>query len=302
MKLVMAFGLWLTARGRPRCRGHQPLALSHAIVVVVLAIGTATASAQSSSPSLPELTRPVNDFANVIDPQSAAEMERMIRALEEATTDVVVVVTVPTVEPYATVKDYAVKLFENHGRGIGHRDPNNQTKAQDNGVLIVMALKERRVEVEVGYDLEQWITDGFAGEVSRDQMAPEFRNDRYGPGLLAGTQRIIGRIAQARNVTLTGVGAPRNTVRPRGNGTPVGMSTLFWIFIAYLIISRIGGGGGRRRRGFWGGGGGWSSGVGPFGGGFGGGGFGGGGGGGFGGGFGGFGGGRSGGGGGGASW
>jgi uncharacterized protein len=235
----------------------------------------------------------VNDFANVIDSASAAAMESMIRELQEKTGDVVVVATVPTVEPYATVKDYAVKLFENHGRGIGQ-------KGKDNGALILLALKERRVEVEVGYDLEQWITDGFAGETSREVMAPSFRAGRYGEGLRAGTERIIGRIAQGRGVTLDGVRQPRSTAQ-RGGSTPVGMSSLFfWLFIAFLIISRIGGGGGRRRR-FWGGGGGWSSGVGPFGGGFGGGGFGGGGGG-FGGGFGGFGGGRSGGGGGGASW
>ena len=280
---------------RPSTMSHQPSAISHVVgVVVVLLLLSIRAAVAAQSPasraeSLPELTQPVNDVAHVIDPASAAEMERMIRALQEKTGDVVVVATVPTVEPFATVKDYAVKLFENHGRGIGQ-------KGKDNGVLILLALKERRVEVEVGYDLEQWITDGFSGEISRE-MAPEFLAGRYGAGLRAMTERIIGRIAQARGVTLDGVREPRRAT-PGSGGTPVGMSTLFWIFIAILIISRIGGGGGRRRR-FWGGGGGWSSGVGPFGGGFGGGGFGGGG---FGGGFGGFGGGRSGGGGGGASW
>jgi uncharacterized protein len=309
---VMANGLWLMAEGRrrsdrdqPSPKSHQPSAISHvaALVVLLLLVGRA-ASAQSPAASpqppapIPELTKPVNDFANVIDPESAAAMDRMIRALQEKTGDVVVVATVPTVEPYGSVKDYAVKLFENHGKGIGQ-------KGKDNGVLILLALKEGRVEVEVGYDLEQWITDGFAGETSREYIAPESLNGRYGAGLLAGAERIIGRIAQGRNVTLDGVRTPRRTTAQGGSGTPVGLSTLFWIFIAILIISRIGGGGGRRR-GFWGRGGGWSSGIGPFGGGFGGGGFGGGGfgggGGGFGGGFGGFGGGRSGGGGGGASW
>ncbi len=114
---------------------------------------------------------------------------------------------------------------------------------------------------------------------------------------MAGTERIIGRIAQGRNITLEGVRVPRETARR--TGTPLPISIPFLIFIAILIISRLGGGGGRRG-GFWGGMGGWSSGIGPFGGGFGGGG--GGGGGGFGGGFGGFGGGSSGGGGGGSSW
>jgi uncharacterized protein len=248
---------------------------------------------------LPAITQPVNDYAKVIDASSAAEMDRMIRELQEKTGDVVVVVTVPTVEPYADAREYAVKLFENEGRGIGQ-------KGKDNGLLILLALKERRVQIEVGYGLEGFITDGFSGGTSREVMAPEFRNGRYGPGLLAGTERLIGRIAQGRNVTLDGVRAPRS-VRREPEGTPISVSAIVLLVIAILIISRIGGGRGRRRR-YWGGGpwSGWSSGVGPFGGGFGGGGFGGGfggfGGGGGGGGFGGFGGGRSGGGGGGAGW
>ena len=165
-------------------------------------------------------------------------------------------------------------------------------------MLILLALKERRVRIEVGYGLEEFITDGFAGETSRDYMAPHFRAGQYGAGLLAGTERIVGRTAQARGVTLEGVRVPQQAVRQPSGGMPIPLSVIVIGFIIILIISRIGGGPGRRPR-YWGGGGwsGWSSGVGPFGGG--------GwssGGGGFGGGFGGFGGGRSGGGGGGASW
>jgi uncharacterized protein len=253
------------------------------------------------APDLPELTGPVNDFAHVIDSANAAEIDRMSRALQQKTGDAVVVVTVPTIEPYGDINEYAVKLFENHGKGIGE-------KGKDNGVLVVLAMKERKVKVEPGYGLEEFITDGFSGEVSREVMAPELRQGRYGAGLRAGVERIVGRIAQARGVTLDGVRVPTAASRSRGGGTPISFGVILLIFFAVLIISRIGGGPGRRRRGYWGGGpwSGWSSGVGPFGGGWRGGGFGGfgggGGGGGFGGGFGGFGGGRSGGGGGGASW
>jgi len=264
------------------------------VLVLVLVLVARPASPQSNALP-PELTQPVNDFAKVIDGDSARRMEQMIRQLQAKTGDVVVVATVPTIEPYGTPKEYAVKMFENRGRGIGQ-------KGKDNGLLILLAMKERRVEIEVGYDLEQFITDGYSGETNR-LMAPQFAAGRFGAGLLGGTTRIIGRIAQGRGVTLDGVAVPRPVSRER-NSTPFSVSTAVWIFIAILIISRIGGGRGRRRR-FWGGGpwSGWSSGVGPFGGGGGwtGGSFGGGGGG-FGGGFGGFGGGRSGGGGGGASW
>jgi uncharacterized protein len=266
-----------------------PSALCPLIAALIVASGLSrTVNAQSSA-SLPELTQPVNDFARVVDTTSAAEIDRLSRALQAASGDVVVVATVPTVEPYADINEYAVKLFENHGRGLG-------VKGKDNGVLILLAMKERRVRIEVGYGLEQWITDGYAGSTSREVMTPEFRAGRFGAGLRAGTEQVVARIAQARNISIQGLRAPRVAVHP--TRTPIPVSLPFIIFIVLLIISRLGGGPGGRRR-FWGGGGwsGWSSGVGPFGGGFGGGR-----GGGFGGGFGGFGGGGSGGGGGGSSW
>jgi uncharacterized protein len=270
------------------------------LVLVAIACGARLVTAEAPSPqspspnAIPELTQPVNDFAHVIDVANARRMDALSRALQAKTGDVVAVATVPTVDPFADIREYAVKMFENHGKGIGQ-------KGKDNGLLILLAIKERQVRIEVGYDLEQFITDGFSGETSR-MMVPQFREGRFGDGLRFGMERIVTRIAQSRGVALDDAGVPVAT--PRRDATPTSFSVIFWIFIAILIISRIGGGRGRRRR-FWAGGpwSGWSSGVGPFGGGggWGGGGFGGGGGG-FGGGFGGFGGGRSGGGGGGAGW
>jgi uncharacterized protein len=250
-----------------------------------------TAAASAAGQELPpELTKPVNDFANVIDAQSAQTMEALTRSLQQASGDVVIVATVPTFKPYGDLREYAVKMFENHGRGIGQR-------GKDNGVLIVLAVNDRQVWIEVGYDLEQFITDGFSGETSRQYMAPEFRRGNYGRGLLAGLSRIVARIAQGRNVTLQGV-------RPQPQGAPnvgSGGTLMVALFIIFIVLNMLGRTRRRRRFGSWGTGGwsGWNSGVGPFGGG----GWGGGGGGGFGGGgFGGFGGGRSGGGGGGAGW
>ena len=258
------------------------------LAVCALAL-TATASAQ---PQPPELTKPVNDFTGRINAASVQQLDAMIRALQEKTGDVVVVAVVDTVEPN-DMAEYVVKMFENHGRGIGQR-------GKDNGLLMLVAINDRKARIEVGYDLEQFITDGYAGETIRQTMAPDFRRGDYGAGLVAGATRIIGRIAEGRNVTLDGVQAPPERARPRRSGSGSGFITA--LFVLFIVINAIAGRVRRRRRwGYWGGGpwSGWSSGVGPFGGG----GFGGGGGGGgFGGGFGGFGGGRSGGGGAGGGW
>jgi uncharacterized protein len=247
-----------------------------------------------AQPPTPELTRPVNDFASVIDDASEAQIERHILALKQATGDVVVVATIDTVAPYADIREYAVRMFANRGRGIGG-------KGKDNGLLVLLAVKDRDVWVEVGYDLEQFITDGFSGDVSRNDMRPYFVRGEYGQGLVAGTTRLIGRIAQGRGVTLPDL---PQAVSDRTTGITLNPWLIFVLIIVFLILMNSGSSGGRGRRSrmhgppYWGGGSwsGWNSGVGPFGGG--------GriGGGGFGGGFGGFGGGRSGGGGGGASW
>jgi uncharacterized protein len=258
------------------------------VFTAVFLIAVFLTAAHAAIPLPPELTQPVNDFAHVIDAQSAAALDQRIRALKAASGDVVVVATVDTYAPYADITDYAVKMFENHGRGIGD-------KGKDNGVLVVVAVKDRKVRVEVGYDLEQFITDGYAGEISRTYMAPAFARGEYGAGVLAGTNQVIARIAQARGVTITGVPAP--TAVGGGAPLPISSGMIVFLMIVFFILNlrsrRAGYRGGRWGRGGWSG---WNSGVGPFGGG---GGFGGGG---FGGGFGGFGGGRSGGGGGGASW
>jgi uncharacterized protein len=259
--------------------------------VVVLSLLLSAVSPSAIAADLPTLTDdPVNDFAHVIDANSAQGIERLSRALKKASGDVVIVATVPTIAGYGSIDEYATKLFENNGRGIGE-------KGKDNGLLIVLALKERRVRVEVGYALEQFVTDRFAGETIRQFMIPEFRNGGYGQGLLVGTARIVGRIAKARGVTLPDVQLPTDEERDSG-GSNFPLIVPVLIFIAILVISRIGGGPGGML--LWGLGpwSRWSSGVGPFGGGRGGG-FGGGG---FGGGFGGFGGGGSGGGGASGGW
>jgi uncharacterized protein len=239
--------------------------------------------------SFPALTRPVNDLAGVIDAASAAELDRRIRALYAATGDSLVVATVDTYQPLGSIEEYAVRLFER--AGIGDKDT-------DSGVLIVVAVEDRAVRIEVGYGLEGFITDGFAGETIRAAMLPSFRAGRYGEGLVAGATRLIQRIAEGRGVTVDAVPA----AQPVKRGLPawqvlalLGVGFVILLIVVGSLVRRFGGGPPRprRRRSTWSG---WHGGIGGFGGGRFGGGFGGFGGG-SGGGFGGFGGGMSGGGG-----
>jgi uncharacterized protein len=219
----------------------------------------------------------VNDFARVIPPNYTAQIDALCRELETKTGAELAIVTVDSIgdEDYV---EYANRLFEKWGIG---------KKNQDNGVLLFVTLRERRVRIETGYGIEGIIPDITAGRILDDYVVPEFRRGDYGAGMLAGAKAIAGLIAADKGVEITGAVRP-NLRRRRSNeeGFPFGWIILLLIFLFMggprwlwpLLLMGQGGSRGRHRD--WGGG---------FGGGFGG--FGGGGG------FGGFGGGGSGGGG-----
>jgi uncharacterized protein len=265
------------------------------LVAVALAGGLGLMPARASAQTFPTLTGPVNDFAHVIDQSSSDTLDKRIRALQSASGDAVVVTTIDSFAPAASIEEYAAKLYQQAGIG---------QKGKDNGVLVLVSVKEHRVRIEVGYGLEEYITDGFSGDVIRQAFLPAFRQGQYGPGLVDGTTRVIQRIAQARGVTLSDV--PQQ-VTSDDTGHLSGGQIVFLVLVLLVIMSLARRGGTRRGPPFGGIGGpwsGWYGGLGGFGGGgFGGGGFGGfGGRGGGGGGFGGFGGGRSGGGGASGGW
>ena len=233
----------------------------------------------------------VNDFAGVLDAQARQVIETYCGNVERSTGAQIAIVTVKSLEG-DTVEDAAVRLFEKWKVG------NAKT---DEGVLVLLAVEDRKNRIEVGYGLEPVIPDGAAGDVLR-AIRPVLRQGDYGGALLAAAQLLGQRIADAKGVAIEG-----QPQRRRRNDSEDGIPGIMIVFILFAIVmsllggGRRGGGGGgdiltgillgqmmSRRRG----GGGWSSG-----------GFGGGGGGGWGGGgFGGFGGGSSGGGGASGGW
>ena len=107
-------------------------------ILATLLLTCGPAMPLSAQEKLPQLTQPVNDFAHVIDADSVRQLEMLIRSLQQATGDVVVVATVPTYQPYGAIQEYAVKMFENGGRGIGER-------GKDNGLLVLLAVNDRQV-------------------------------------------------------------------------------------------------------------------------------------------------------------
>lgn len=237
----------------------------------------------------------VNDFAGVVDSASRDRLEAYCASLEQATGVQMAIVTVPDLsgEP---VEQFANDLFRKWGIG---------QKGKDNGVLLLLAIADRRSRLELGYGLDPAITDGLAGDVLRS-MRPYLRAGQYGDALLEATNQIGERIAQVKGVSLPEPAPRPIQPRPRETGIPPWVVpvcvVVFFLFMRGLTGGgRYGGGMGGFLAGMFlgnllgGRGGGWGGGGGDGGGGFGG----------FdsgGGGFGGFGGGDSGGGGASGSW
>jgi uncharacterized protein len=266
-----------------------------AIPLIALAFSMLCAHAEQTKDIQP--TGYVTDLASVVSPETKARLETLCTELQQKTEAQLAVVTVNSLEG-ESVEDYAVALYKQLGVGA---------KGTDRGALLLVAPKDRKYRVEVGYGLEPVINDARAGDVGR-AMVPLLRQGDYNGAIEAATWQLAQYIAAERGVTLSGQ-PPRRQIKssPDEDGKfPFGWLIFALILLFFLMGSRRGGSQGRRL-GPRGGGGWW---IGPMigggwggRGGWGGGGFGGGGGGFFGGGgFGGFGGGSSGGGGASGSW
>ncbi|OLY93222.1 uncharacterized protein SAMN05444008_1074 [Cnuella takakiae] len=241
-------------------------------------------------PKRPVPPRLVNDFANVLTPEQEAALEQKLVAYDDSTSTQIAIVTVNTLGDYA-IEEVALQILRQWGVG---------NKEKDNGLVILAAIQDRKINIQTGYGLEGSLPDIIAKTIIENDIVPNFKGGNYYRGFDEATTEIFRAAAGEYQ-------APAGYAN-RGRGS--GGISLGKIIIAIIVLSIIlgmfggrggggGGGGYMSRRGYRGFGG-------PifFPGGFGGGGFGGGGGGfgGGGGGFGGFGGGSGGGGGASGSW
>jgi uncharacterized protein len=162
----------------------------------------------------------VNDFAHAIDAKSTAELEAYCGNVERATGAQFAIVTVDTLED-EPVEDVANRLFTQWGIG---------KKGTNEGLLVLLAIKDHKNRVEVGYGLEPVIPDGYAGGVLRG-IRPILRQGNYGGALLSAAEQFGQRVAQAKGVTIEGQPAPQT-----GSGDSPGAGGLVGIIFAFVLL------------------------------------------------------------------
>ncbi|PZP51023.1 MAG: methanol dehydrogenase [Pseudopedobacter saltans] len=251
--------------------------IAFALCAALLLVLQASAQNIPTAPNPPKL---VNDFAGIFSSSQKAALEKKLYALDDSTSNQIAIVTIKTLDGYP-IEDYAVKLFRSWGIG---------GKKNDNGVLLLVALQDRKVWIATGYGLEGAIPDITASDIIANQITPYFKTGDYYTGIDKGTDALAAAAAGEYHT-------PRVRDNNSGDSGTAIVIFIIIVIVIILIIKKGGGGGMMSRRGsgtwfppIWFGGGGGSSFGGGFGGDSGGGGFGG------------FGGGSTGGGGAGGSW
>jgi len=131
--------------------------------------------------SLPAPKGFVNDYAGLFSSEEKEQLEKKISVFEQETRHEIAVVIIKSLEQ-DTIENFAVKLFEDWGIG---------KKQADNGVLVLIALDERKMRIEVGYGLEGSLTDAESFWIINEVMRPAFQKGEYYEGVSKAVDKII---------------------------------------------------------------------------------------------------------------
>jgi len=171
----------------------------------------------------------VNDFAGVIGPEYSSQIAYLARQLKEKTGAEIAVVTVGSLGDLSP-EEFANQLFQRWGIG---------QKGKDNGVLILLALGDKKVRIEPGYGLEGPLPDGFCGGVIRKVMLPLFREGNYGRGLYLGTAAVAQRVASEYGVELADQEGKRLPPYNPGAGPRCGsLLSALLLFLFFILLMR----------------------------------------------------------------
>jgi uncharacterized protein len=191
--------------------------------------------------SLPKPTGYVSDLAHVLNPGEKEQLEGFCSKVEQQLGVQFALVTIDTLGDQP-IEDFAIQLARKWG--VGDRKSNQ-------GVLLLLAINDRKNDIETGRGIEPFLTDGFSGSILRS-IRPQLRANDYGGALLTAARAMAQQIAQGKGIAFSDdlsepQEQPRNIpVRHRG-GIP-GPLLILGIFLLFWLLSRAGrsgrGGGG----------------------------------------------------------
>ena len=173
--------------------------------------------------TVPKLSGRINDYAGLIDPATERQLDAALAQLEQTDSTQIVVLTVASLEG-SSIEQFAIRVAEQWQPG---------QKGLDNGVILLVAKKERKIRIEVGYGLEGELTDLVAARIIRNRIVPEFKAGRFDQGIIVGVAAIVGAVRGE----FTALDPPQRHGRP--NTTPPGVVGLIALIVFTNLIGRV---------------------------------------------------------------
>ena len=171
--------------------------------------------------AVPPLTSPVTDVAGILTPDQSAALDAKLRAFEQAKGSQVAVLVVPTTQP-EEIEQYAMRVAEAWKLG---------REGVDDGALLLVAVQDRRVRIEVGYGLEGPLPDATANRIIDEVIVPAFRGGDYYGGISTGVDRMLR--------VIEGEPLPEPERRSPAEGVPGLFHLLPFLFVLALFGGSI---------------------------------------------------------------
>ena len=130
---------------------------------------------------VPYLSGRIVDEAHLLSTEAKARIGAALKAHEDKTTNQLVVLTLPTLDG-DNIEPFGIKVFEKWKPG---------RKGKDNGAILIVVPKERKIRIEVGYGLEGTLTDAASSRIIRNVIAPHFRDNNFDKGMEEGVAAMI---------------------------------------------------------------------------------------------------------------
>lgn len=167
----------------------------------------------------------INDYAKIFTAEQKQLLENKISQFEKNSSSEIIVVTLPSLQD-DTIENFAETLFKNWGIG---------KKKLDNGVLILIALQDRQMRIEVGYGLEGSLTDAQSKWMINNIMRPEFRKNNYYQGINMVVDKIISA-TQGEHIPLDSSNNSRRVTKSSYGNLFYFLSIIIFVIIDVLAI------------------------------------------------------------------
>ncbi|MBX2968886.1 MAG: TPM domain-containing protein [Cyclobacteriaceae bacterium] len=153
------------------------------IAILFFCIAFFAAEAQRAIPELWGVR--VHDEAKILSSSKVHQLEAQLKQHEDSTSNQIAILIIPSLDG-EVLEEYSLKVAEKWQLG---------KKGKDNGVLLFIAVNDRKMRIEVGYGLEGALPDITCNQIIRNEIAPEFRRNDFDAGVQAGIDAITSAIA-----------------------------------------------------------------------------------------------------------